>query len=106
MAKHATREWLSARQSCYLLVQFTDLPITRSFSDRSGVTHQRDEKFPRLLGHRHMSRMFEPNELLFRRSHLVEPGGGDLRIYIHVVTTFEQDQRDRELADLAKIGRD
>jgi len=50
--------------------------------------------------------MLEPNEVFFRFFHLVEPGGGDARVYVHVVATFEQNQRDRELADLAEIGLD
>ena len=50
--------------------------------------------------------MLEPNELLFRCLHRVEPFRGNFGIHMHVVATFDQNQRYRELSDLGEISGD
>src|SRR5262249_6602247 len=51
--------------------------IVIAFSDGPGVTYQGEKELAGLLGHGHVRRVLEPDEVFFRRSYRFEPCGSD-----------------------------
>src|SRR5690242_6629676 len=77
--------------------------VASLFGDWPSDAYQREKELSGLFRHRHVPRMLEPDDVLFRRFHLVEPIGGDFRIHVPIMPALKENEWHRKLADVGEI---